>query len=252
MTPSTQKNSGSIRIWCRKELTELVLGVIPGILCGVVTCGIGFFLVNPYLPAYFGTSIVIVLLTALCRRLNMFRSLPLAIAGGLLIALGAALASAPVTALLFGGATLSGVDAITTFFVSSGNALLESVLYAGLTSEPVNKILVCLIAFGVLRALPRSFFSENGMRGHPIPPLKTRGRMRARGHVTSGSKSPEGFDPLPLCRCSEVRRPPLGRAVPASGNIHNANRPDNALLQPGQAFSRKIKHRGEKSAITRA
>ncbi len=84
----------------------------------------------------------------------------------LIIALGAALASAPVTAFLFGGATLSGVDAITAFFVSSGNAILKSVLYAGFASEPVDKILVCLIAFGVLRSLPCSFYSRNGLRSY--------------------------------------------------------------------------------------
>lgn len=147
-------------------IAAIVLGVIPAIVCGAITCGVGFFLVNPYLPAYFGTSIVIALLAVLCRRLNLFRSLPLAMVSGLIIAIGAALASAPITAYLFGGATLSGVDAITAFFVSSGKALIESVLYAGLASEPVDKVLVCLIAFSVLRSLPNSFFSKNGLRSY--------------------------------------------------------------------------------------
>ena len=147
-------------------IAAIVLGAIPAILCGAVTCGVGFFLVNPYLPAYFGTSIIIALLATLCRRLNLFRSLAFTIFSGLIIALGAALASAPVTVFIFGGATLSGADAITAFFVSSGNALLESVLYAGLASEPVDKVLVCLIAFGVLRSLPKSFYSRNGLRGY--------------------------------------------------------------------------------------
>ena len=145
-------------------IAAMVLGLLPAVLCAAITCAVGFFLINPYLPAYFGTSVVIALLATVCRRANLFRSLPLAVLSGLIIAVGAALASAPITAILFGGTTLSGADAITAFFVSSGHALLESVFYAGLMSEPIDKVLVCLVAFGVLRSLPRSFYNRNGIR----------------------------------------------------------------------------------------
>ena len=145
-------------------LSAVVLGFLPAVVCGIITCGVGFFLINPYLPAYFGTSVVIAALAVLCRRFNLFRNMGLTVVSGIIIAIGAALASAPVTAIAFGGATLSGADAITAFFVASGNALLQSVLYAGLAAEPVDKVLVCIIAFGVLRSLPSSFYADNALR----------------------------------------------------------------------------------------
>jgi energy-coupling factor transport system substrate-specific component len=77
----------------------------------------------------------------------MYRNLGTTIISGLVVAVVAALCSAPVTAIVFGGVTASGSDLVTAFFRGTGRSLLQSVLISGLSSEPVDKTLVSLVAF---------------------------------------------------------------------------------------------------------
>jgi energy-coupling factor transport system substrate-specific component len=145
-------------------MATILLGWRYGALCAVLTCLIGFFS-RPFLPFYTGTSVAIALAVEFLRRRNMYRNLAYAIISGVILAIVAALFSAPVTAIVFGGVTASGSDLVTAFFRSTGRSLLESVMISGLTAEPVDKTLVTLVAFFSLRGLPERFISQFKLRG---------------------------------------------------------------------------------------
>jgi energy-coupling factor transport system substrate-specific component len=56
---------------------------------------------------------------------------------------------------LFGGITGSGSGVITAFLLASGHSVLKSVFLTGVSCEPVDKALQCLLAFWLLKSLPR-------------------------------------------------------------------------------------------------
>lgn len=145
-------------------LATILLGWQYGVAVALTTVTLGFFVVNPYLPFYTGTSMCIVIAVEFFRRRNMYRSLPMAIVTGLLIAIISAVVSAPVTALLFGGVTASGADFLTALFRRAGRSILESVILAGFSSEPIDKVLVAVIAYLSLRGLPQRFLDTFQLR----------------------------------------------------------------------------------------
>ncbi len=150
-------------------LASLLLGWRAGVACAVLTCLIGFFVVNPYLPFFTGTAVVIALVVDQLRKRNMYRSTVLTVVSALILAAASALTSAPVAAFVFGGVTTSGSDLLTAFFRATGRNLLDSVMLSQFTSEPVDKMIVTLVSISVVRALPKSFLAQHGLRGHKDP-----------------------------------------------------------------------------------
>ena len=66
----------------------------------------------------------------------------------------AAVASVPVTTLLYGGVSLAGSDAITTFFKVAGMPLWKSVLFGSLVTDTVDKLITALICLALMRSMP--------------------------------------------------------------------------------------------------
>ena len=146
-------------------LATVLLGWRYGLVCALATVALGFFLVNPYLPFYVGTSIAIVFCVEALRRRNLYRNPLLTLASGLVLAVTAALVSAPVTAYLFGGATASGADLLTAYLLRVGRGMLDAVLLSGISSEALDKTLVTFIGVSILRGLPNTFLSRFSLRG---------------------------------------------------------------------------------------
>lgn len=141
-------------------IATILLGFGYGIICSILTVSIGFFVINPYLPAYFGTSLAIVFTTHILRKNNFFSSYFRVLISGIILAIVSAVVSAPITAFLFGGATLSGSDILTIYFRSIGNNILKSVLFSGLSSEPIDKIIVTFSTFQILKSIPATFINK--------------------------------------------------------------------------------------------
>ena len=111
------------------------------------------------------TSLVIAATVEVLRRRNLYRNLGTTVLCGLILAVVAAIVSAPVTAILFGGVTASFSDLLTAFFRRTGRTLLQSVVLSGLSSEPVDKVLVSTVAFLSLKGLPERFLQNFNLRG---------------------------------------------------------------------------------------
>jgi energy-coupling factor transport system substrate-specific component len=145
-------------------ISTVLLGWRWGLLTGIVTVGVGFFIINPYLPAYSATLIALVGATELLAKKFMFRSIGSSIVAGVILAIVAATVSAPVTAYLFGGVTASGADLLTALLRQTGQTVLQSVVLSGISSELVDKTVVSIAVCLIFRALPRRFFIEFSLR----------------------------------------------------------------------------------------
>jgi energy-coupling factor transport system substrate-specific component len=125
--------------------------------------------INPFLPWFSLTVLAIALVSALvtANGTEIFRARPLdplrffgkVIVYGIVTGIVSAIVSAPVVVYLFGGVTGSGSAFVVAFFLKTGQQLLNSALFAGLTTEPIDKTLQVLIAALLYRATPREFIA---------------------------------------------------------------------------------------------
>ena len=63
----------------------------------------------------------------------------------------------PIVVLVFEGVSGSGVDAVTAFFVASGQGVLESVIGQQLLTTPGDKVLTVLLAFVLIKGVPARY-----------------------------------------------------------------------------------------------
>lgn len=138
-------------------------GAAVGVATAVLSVIVGSLYV-PTLWAYAGTGVAIALYTAATTRLGYLQRIGATIIWGLILGVVAAMVSAPVTAYLWGGVSFSGSDAITAYFVSIKKTLLDSVILSGLSTDPVDKLITSLAAYGILRRLPVRFRVEEQER----------------------------------------------------------------------------------------
>ena len=132
-------------------------------------------LVNPFLPWFVGTDLVIALCAAFVTANfgDTFRARPMqpvmfgsrVLIAGIVTGVVAAIVSAPVVVYLFGGVTGSGSAFLVAFFLKTGEQLWKAVLLSGLTADPVDKTLQVLISALLFRATPRDFITM--VRGAP-------------------------------------------------------------------------------------
>ncbi len=63
----------------------------------------------------------------------------------------------PIVVLVFEGVSGSGVDAVTGFFVASGQGMVESVIGQQLVTSPLDKVLTVLFAFALIKGVPQRY-----------------------------------------------------------------------------------------------
>ncbi len=141
-------------------------GWVYGSAVGLFSVVVSTVMIAPTSWAYGGTAIIIALCVSVLRRYGYLRSLSVTIGGGLIVGIAAAIISAPVTTYLYGGVSLAGTDAVTAFFKAMGNTLLESVILSGFSTDPFDKLISSVIAFSLMKALPKRLFDRfpNGQR----------------------------------------------------------------------------------------
>lgn len=135
-------------------LAAILAGPMIAVAVAVGTTLLGTVMI-PSLWAFTGTAVLIALASAFLASRGMYVVWWKAMLAGLVIAIVAAVSSAPVAAIVFGGATAGGVDALTLFFRSTGNNIMRSVFLAGLSAEPVDKTIASLAAFFLAHSLSR-------------------------------------------------------------------------------------------------
>ncbi len=122
-------------------LTNLVIGVTmeaTSIPFGIVNAAIG--IVAGYMAAA-----------------GFLRSTGKVIALILALTVTTVVTATPIVVLVFGGVSGSGVDAVTAFFVASGQGIVESVIGQQLLTTPGDKILTVLLAFALIKGVPARY-----------------------------------------------------------------------------------------------
>ncbi len=147
------------------RLAAIACAFIAGFIAAILT---GLML-NPFLPWFSLTVLSIAVVSALLTGLatDVFRARPLPVARflgavivcGLVTGVVSAVVSAPVVVYLFGGVTGSGSAFVVAFFLKTGQQLLESAVFAGLATDPIDKTLQVLLAALLYRATPREFIA---------------------------------------------------------------------------------------------
>ena len=135
-------------------LISVLCGWMYGIVVGIASLIILALTVTPTVIAYAGTAVVVAVLSSVFSRAGFLRGTMMTIIGGIFIGIAAAAASTPVTTFLYGGVSLAGADAITTFFKATGMPLWESVLLGSLVTDPADKLITSLICLGLIKSLP--------------------------------------------------------------------------------------------------
>jgi energy-coupling factor transport system substrate-specific component len=148
-----------------ERLAAFCCAFIAGLI-GIILTGL---VLNPQLPWFAGSVLVIALISALLttRATGTFRARPLAplpfygkvILYGIITGVASAVVSAPVVAYLFGGVTGSGSAFVVAFFLKTGEQLLSSAMLASLATDPIDKVLQVLLAALLYRATPREFIA---------------------------------------------------------------------------------------------
>jgi energy-coupling factor transport system substrate-specific component len=136
-------------------VAAILAGPWVAIIVAAATCLLGTVMFSPVLWAFTGTASLIGVLSYLFATRGFYRRWYLAILAGFLIGIAAAAVSAPVAAYVFGGATATGIDAITLAFHSAGKSILEATFLSGFTSEQLDKPLASFIAYVLVHRLSR-------------------------------------------------------------------------------------------------
>jgi energy-coupling factor transport system substrate-specific component len=146
------------------SIGTLVATSLGGLGAGLVTALLGTTLgtaVAPSVWAYSGTAIAIALYARLLRPAGFLRKPLPTIFFGLLLGVVTAILSAPVTAFVFQGVTLSGADALVPFLVATGHQMLASTALSGLSNDPIDKLVTSLIAYALLSRVPSVWMAED-------------------------------------------------------------------------------------------
>jgi len=138
-------------------LATVLGGFWAGAASGILSVLVGSAY-TPTLWAYAGTALIIAAYVSIVYRVGYLTKLPHTVVLGLGLGVVAAIASAPVTAYVWKGVSLSGADAVTAFFVATGETLLESVVLGGLSTDPIDKLVTSLVAFFLLKRIPNYWF----------------------------------------------------------------------------------------------
>lgn len=135
-------------------LVAILCGPWAAIIAGSVANIVSSIMFSPPSVFFIPTVAVIGAFTGFWAKRGFFRRWYTAVAGGVLQGILAAVVSAPISAYLFSGVTLSGMDFLVIYFRHVGKTILESTFLQGLASDPVDKALTYLVAFLVVQRLP--------------------------------------------------------------------------------------------------
>lgn len=136
-------------------LVAALCGWVHGLYVGLAALVVLAATSTPTVIAYAGTAVVTALLSSTGAHFGFLEKPARTVIWGFLIGLACAAASAPVTTFVFGGVSLAGADAVTTFFKATGMPLWKSVLFGSLVTDPADKIITSVVCLMLVRSLPR-------------------------------------------------------------------------------------------------
>ena len=137
-------------------LIGCLFGPLPGALTGALSNIVGGLTINPVLPWFIGTQVLIGAWAGFVTSRGWMFTWWKSILAGLALGVLSAVISAPVITYVFGGVTASGAySLIVAYARATGQTLLNSAFLAGLASDPVDKAITLFLCYLVLTSLPK-------------------------------------------------------------------------------------------------
>jgi energy-coupling factor transport system substrate-specific component len=136
-------------------LVAILCGPWAAIISGAVANTVGSITFSPPSVFFIPTVVVIGIFTGIMARKGIFRRWYTALPAGVVQGILAAALSAPISAYLFSGITLSGMDFLVMFFRARGETILLSTFLQGLVADPLDKALTYTLAWFIVKQLPR-------------------------------------------------------------------------------------------------
>lgn len=132
-----------------------------GIAVGVGSFVIAGTIFNPVLFWFIGTQAIIAVYTYFVYAKLLYKyenasnakRIAISIFSGAILGFVTSIVNAPIVAIVFGGVTGSGPSLIAALFLKAGQTIWQATMFFGLTSEPIDKALQCLVAFVVFSRL---------------------------------------------------------------------------------------------------
>ena len=135
-------------------LVAALAGPVAGMATGALN-NVVWGLLNPAaLPFAAGAALVGWLAGVFIHRFNALRNIATVIGFGLVLGIVGGMVAAPVAAYVYGGTAGVGTGALVSLFREMGGSLIASVTTQAFISDPVDKVIVMLVAYFTVKALP--------------------------------------------------------------------------------------------------
>lgn len=141
-------------------LVALLAGPWAGGLTGLLTNLIWGLISDPVAAAFAPVAMIIGIVAGLCAKYGLYKKWWQAIISGVIITLALSIVAIPIRVYMFGGITGSGADFITAYLMATGRDLFSAVVITVITDNLIDKVVTSLLAWGIVKGLPRRFTSR--------------------------------------------------------------------------------------------
>ena len=135
-------------------LVALLMGPWMGMTAGFFSNVVWGILTLPVLAAFAPVAMVIGFTAGILARRGMFSSLPRVLVSGVVITIALTLVATPILAYRFSGFTGAGADSIVAYLSAVERELVESVVWAVVGTNLIDKIISSLAAWALVCHLP--------------------------------------------------------------------------------------------------
>jgi energy-coupling factor transport system substrate-specific component len=141
-------------------LVALLAGPWAAGLTGLLTNLIWGLISDPVAAAFAPVAMVIGIVAGLCANWGLYRKWWQAILSGVIVTLALSIIAIPIRVYMFGGVTGSGADFITAYLLATGKDLFSAVIITVIMDNLVDKVATSLIAWIIVKSLPKRFITR--------------------------------------------------------------------------------------------
>ena len=125
-------------------------GIATGVLSSLVWSAF-----NPSVLPFAATSAAVGGLAGVAIKHGALKNIATVLLSGAVIGIVVGMLAAPVAAFVYGGTAGVGTGAVVSLLREMGHSLLQSVTLQSFISDPLDKALVMLLVWLVLKSLPK-------------------------------------------------------------------------------------------------
>lgn len=154
------------------SLGTVIVGVLAGpaagALTGVLSNVIWGVTINPTVIVFTAGGAFVGAAAGWAARLGAFRRFWTALIAGLVVGVPAGAVGAPVAAFVYGGGLGVGTGTVVATLQAAGLEMLQATTAQSLFSDTIDKALIFLLAFFVLRSLPKRIVGRYAFAWHSL------------------------------------------------------------------------------------